>query len=786
MDTTYFRRWREFMQNLNQSILYYEFAREESQGFQIHQDIELIYLLKGKMEVEVVDKTYQLQAEDVLMINTMNKHQIRKTNHALYVKLYIRYGGLCRLLNSRNFYFLCNSVVEINNNYESLRKLIIKLLNEHFIEQDYKEVYLNKIYYEIVIFLLNEFQIKRNELQLLDKDASEKRVTDILEYIEIHYQQNITLNDLAKEFYLTPQYLAKYFREKTGTTFLKYLNQIRLKAAIKDLKNTNQTILKVALDNGFPNVASFSRVFYENYKIKPMVFRNQYKKDTLYLNIDSKKIDKEVQSLLKENEDNNEEELRSNITLIEIDAWQKQAYKTFWKEMIDVGNAEFLSKSDVQNQIAILKNELGFEYAKIVLDNTIDFDKNIKFDYFKIERVFDFLLEKNFKLHIVINYRNIRFNEEFHAYLDKLLSHFANRYSITNVQNWRFELFYDSDFEDEKAILYFEEYKKISAIINKYKIRKNLMGPGIFLSYEGDNLQRYLERMKKSKISYDTLTLSAYPYRYGKVDEKIMLHRVSNHQYLNNQYALAKSIMKSQGVDFENIYFTEWKESLMQNDRMNDSCYKGAVILKNILSCFDEANVLCYSNPLDIMIDSKNNHSVVSGLSGMLTKQGIKKPAFYAYYFLNRLGKYLLKKEEHFLVTATDTKNYSIVCHNCKKLNYKYYTSQEQEVLSTSFNELFEDNDKLILQFQLNNVDNGNYYIKERSIHQNAGSVQDTWIQMTDTEEINIGLSEVEYLKSMSAPSIRVHHAQVTDGTLLLEYQLEPNEIKHIHIIYQY
>lgn len=57
---------------------------------------------------------------------------------------------------------------------------------------------------------------------------------------------------------------------------------------------------------------------------------------------------------------------------------------------------------------------------------------------------------------------------------------------------------------------------------------------------------------------------------------------------------------------------------------------------------------------------------------------------------------------------------------------------------------------------------------------------------MIETEEINIGLSEVEYLKSMSAPSIRLYSAEVTDGNLCLEYQLEPNEIKHIHIIYQY
>lgn len=301
---------------------------------------------------------------------------------------------------------------------------------------------------------------------------------------------------------------------------------------------------------------------------------------------------------------------------------------------------------------------MGFEYAKIALDNTIEYNEIGKFNYFKNERVFDFLLENNFKLHIVLDYRKIRLNHNFYAYLDKLLSHFANRYSITNVQNWRFELFYDSDFEDEKALLYFEEYKKISAIIHKYNIRKDLMGPGIFLSYEGDNLQRYLEAMKLSEVSYDTLTLSVYPYLYGKVDEEIMLHRISNNQYMNNQYALAKSIIKKYGVEFENIYFTEWKESLMQNDIINDSCYKGALIVKNILSCFDEINVLCYSSPLDIMLDSKSSNSVVSGLAGLLTRQGIKKPAFYAYYFLNKIGKYLLKKEEHFLITASETKKF--------------------------------------------------------------------------------------------------------------------------------
>ena len=58
-------------------------------------------------------------------------------------------------------------------------------------------------------------------------------------------------------------------------SFLKLLNNIRLDKAVSELLYSDKSVIKIAMDNGFPNLASFNRVFRESYQLTPAEYRKE-------------------------------------------------------------------------------------------------------------------------------------------------------------------------------------------------------------------------------------------------------------------------------------------------------------------------------------------------------------------------------------------------------------------------------------------------------------------------------------------------------------------------------
>ena len=104
--------------------------------------------------------------------------------------------------------------------------------------------------------------------------CTDARMIEIMNYVQANYI-DITLDDLAENFFLSKPYLSKYIKEKSGMTFGDLVKKIRMKKAKALLKSSNMTVENTAMSVGYQNVEHFNRLFKKAYDMTPMQFRNQ-------------------------------------------------------------------------------------------------------------------------------------------------------------------------------------------------------------------------------------------------------------------------------------------------------------------------------------------------------------------------------------------------------------------------------------------------------------------------------------------------------------------------------
>jgi len=95
------------------------------------------------------------------------------------------------------------------------------------------------------------------------------------EYIMAHHKEEITLPDLAKAAMYSPWHALRAFSELVGKTPMEYLRTVRLSEAAKKLRDTNQSVLDVALEAAFGSHEGFTKAFSREFAISPQRYRKE-------------------------------------------------------------------------------------------------------------------------------------------------------------------------------------------------------------------------------------------------------------------------------------------------------------------------------------------------------------------------------------------------------------------------------------------------------------------------------------------------------------------------------
>ncbi len=106
--------------------------------------------------------------------------------------------------------------------------------------------------------------------------SADNRIEKLHNYIIAHYKDHVTLNDAANLLNLSPVSVTRLVKQRTGKSFIDFLNEIRLGFATRMMVDSDMSISEICFSTGFNNISNFNRTFKKKQGLTPTEFRQKF------------------------------------------------------------------------------------------------------------------------------------------------------------------------------------------------------------------------------------------------------------------------------------------------------------------------------------------------------------------------------------------------------------------------------------------------------------------------------------------------------------------------------
>lgn len=263
---------RQSMRNKTFEVFHYR--DQKMKGLEVHHhDFYEVYLfLGGQVQFQVEAKIFSLEPGDLLLINPQELHKPLIGQGSIYERMVL-------WINRNYLSSLCTENTDLSACFDGKTNLLrpSKVRSaqlQGLLESLAREYYDGQLGSDICAQgLLMQFLVELNRLanQSAGKAAEPDLVSQVIAYIGNHYQENLTLESLSGQFYVSKFYLSHEFRERVGVSIHRYIIFRRLLQA-RDLMTAGVNPGQVYQNCGFGDYANFYRAFKAEYGISPREF----------------------------------------------------------------------------------------------------------------------------------------------------------------------------------------------------------------------------------------------------------------------------------------------------------------------------------------------------------------------------------------------------------------------------------------------------------------------------------------------------------------------------------
>ena len=163
---------------------------------------------------------------------------------------------------------------------------------------------------------------------------------------------------------------------------------------------------------------------------------------------------------------------------------------------------------------------------------------------------------------------------------------------------------------------------------------------------------------------------------------------------------------------------------------------------------------------------------------GLFTQDGIKKPHYFAFDFINRLGDRLIDRGDGYFITKSYGK-IQIILYNYEHFNHLFASGETFDMTFTERYTPFSQLGKMDISLELTDIPVKTCVVRESVINQKSGSAFDEWVRMGAPK---LTKDDIGYLRRIAVPHRFVHREKIEDGCLTVSAALDPLEVRFIEI----
>ncbi len=215
-----------------------------------HRAIELIYVTGGRAKCQVGNKSFIAEKGDILFANPCDLHACFP--HPEHKQLVLIWGNsytqdFSKFFQSKRLPVHLRDKEFNRNLFEKLKYLFPNTANDFYVRKGITNIILGE--------LINHYPHEP-----MQPASQMDTIQLVLDYLEQHYAEKITLLSLSMHFGYDKYYFSKLFNRYIGENLNAYLNRIRIRAILSLSKHMPHTpLLQIAFNNGFQSEATFRR-----------------------------------------------------------------------------------------------------------------------------------------------------------------------------------------------------------------------------------------------------------------------------------------------------------------------------------------------------------------------------------------------------------------------------------------------------------------------------------------------------------------------------------------------
>lgn len=759
----------------------------------------LIFVLYGSVSVLLRGQSEVLSQAGFCLVNPQELCRISCSSgsRALMLSIPREYIHLSGCLTANCDCMAADAQAAPQTVCDELRRLMAQTAQLYFNQSSRQR--LNEAVMTLLQFLESSFpHIDRNGSEQLSHTSID-RITHVLNYIHLHWNENISVTQLAEQIYVSPNYLSRFFSRYLHTTITDYIGNLRIQHALRLLREEHTSITETAIQTGFPNTSTFIRKFKQQYGLTPKQYEKQQAEH-------DKSLTKNVLLFTDEREENDLSALFHYLPSDDTPTFQSRTVyplkinteaagtqvQPMWCRLLNFGYAREGLLAAVQQQISRAQRDIGFEYVRFhgIFDDNMqiyqeDEAGQPKLNFLYADMLTDFLLSQGFKLYIelglmpsalkkydifVLN-RSSNFSvpaqpEKWRFLIVQTLRHWISRYGQEAVRTWCFTVmgihvpvFTDVSYEE-----YYAHYRNSWEAVKSVDPGLQFGGPGGFASiaWDADILPDFFRFTVENGCFPDFITTQNYPHHNVETDTEFMHTSVAqdflpttlsgDRHFTRNLCGRLRQILRAIGRERTPIWLEECNSTIWQRDLSGDTCYKAAWLCHSIAENYASVQAFGYWLLTDFIEERGAFTHIFHGGYGLFTYNGVPKAGWQALCLLRRMGDEVLAAGDWYLVTRSSTQLHILLFHYCDYDSLYRHRYRRLSQPAEAYRVFREDN-VMEVHLEISGLTPQPHRMQRSAINREHGSSFDQWLRWGSPDDLSV--SDINQLHLAAQPSYR-------------------------------